>query len=452
MRLTFLGGTGTVTGSKYLVERRSSKILVDAGLYQGLKALRLRNRAELPFDPASLDAVVLTHAHIDHSGYLPVLVNQGFSGPVFCTDGTGDLCRILLPDAGHLQEEAARFANERGFSRHSPALPLYTREEAVACLASLRPRPYHKTIEASEHLSVRFSPVGHIIGASAVSIHDGQHTLTFSGDVGGYDHPVMYDPEPLRGTDWLVVESTYGNRRHPKTDPSEEIATIVNQTAERGGVILIPAFAVGRTQTVLHLLSVLRRTGRIPQLPIYMDSPMALDATQIFYDHDRDHRLSPEACRQMAEGVTLARTPRQSKAIDARSGPMIVLSASGMATGGRVLHHLKVFAPDPNNTILLVGYQAAGTRGEALLHDVDELKIHGAYVPVSAFVHRVRTMSAHADYRELVRWLRKMPGSPRRTFVTHGEPAASEAFHRRIEDELRWDARIPEYGQTVELI
>lgn len=450
VRMTFLGATGTVTGSKTLIETDRSKILVDAGLFQGLKALRERNWSPLPFEPAELDAIILTHAHVDHSGYLPVLVKKGFSGPIYCSHGTDDLARVLLPDAGHLQEEAARFANKHGFSRHSPALPLYTRDEAVSALTGLEPLDWDEERVIGD-VVFSLAPVGHIIGASSVHLDTPSGRLVFSGDVGRPTDPVHFPPRPIPKADWLVLESTYGDRRHARVDVLDELAEVINLTAERDGVVLIPAFAVGRTQMVLHLIDKLRRSGRIPELPIYMDSPMALTATEIFYAHEPEHKLTPQDCHDMAEGVTLARTPVQSKNIDTLSGPMIVISASGMATGGRVLHHLKAFASDARNTILLVGYQAAGTRGEALLSGVDELKIHGAYVPIDASVVQIKGLSAHADYLELLGWLEHLGGEPRQVFVVHGEPAASDALRRRLSDHLGWNVSVPELGQQVRL-
>ncbi len=329
-------------------------------------------------------------------------------------------------------------------------MAVYTRDDAVSTLTQLESLSWDEQVRIGD-LRLSLAPVGHIIGASSVHLDTPSGRLVFTGDVGRSVDPVFYPPRPIPKADWLVVESTYGDRRHPKLDVLDELAEVIEQTASRCGVVLIPAFAVGRTQLVLHLIDKLRRSGRIPDLPIYMDSPMALTATEIFYAHEPEHKLTRQDCRDMAEGVNLARTPMQSKHIDTLSGPMIVISASGMATGGRILHHLRAFAPDARNTILLVGYQAAGTRGEALLSGADELKIHGAYVPVDASVVQIRGMSAHADYRELLGWLERMGGEPRRVFVVHGEPAASDALRRRLSDHFDWDVRVPELGQQVRL-
>jgi metallo-beta-lactamase family protein len=396
----------------------------------------------------ALGAIVLTHAHIDHTGYLPRLWSEGYRGPVYCTHGTQDLLRVLLPDSGYLQEEAARFANRHHFSRHDPALPLYTEADAEACLSLLRSESFGKAFEAAPGIAARFSRAGHIVGSACVRLETPAGSIAFSGDVGRPADPIMRAPEPLPAADYVVVESTYGDRRHPTEAVSEALARLVSETAAKGGVILVPAFAVGRAQHLLHVLSELKRTDRIPDLPVFLDSPMAIDATDIFCQYTVDHRLTEHQCHAMCKGAITTRTPEESKAIDRRSGPMIIVSASGMATGGRVLHHLRRFLPDARNTVLMVGYQAAGTRGRALLDGAEELKIHGQYVPVHARVEQIQGLSAHADYAEMLDWLRKSAHSPRRAFVTHGEPAAAEAFQRRLREELGWDAVVPRDGST----
>jgi metallo-beta-lactamase family protein len=447
-RIRFLGAADTVTGSRYLVETDGARVLVDCGLFQGYKKLRERNWADPPFDPASLDAVLLTHAHIDHSGYLPKLVKLGFRGRVHCTSGTRDLLSILLPDSGHLQEEDAKRANKYGYTRHRPAEPLYTQADAERCLPQLGAWPLGERFEPAAGVTATFTRAGHIIGSACLALRIGGTTITFSGDVGRPNDPLMKPPAPLAATDYLVVESTYGDRRHPPADVTETLARVVNQTAEEGGVILVPSFAVGRAQHLLHLLARLRTHHRIPDVPIYLDSPMSIDATAIFRDHEDDHRISRAECDAMCRVAEYARTPDDSKAIDRRRGPMIVISASGMATGGRILHHLRRFLPDRRNTVMFVGYQAAGTRGRALVDGADEIKIHGEYVPVKARVVLAEGLSAHADYAELIAWLGQAKLSPRRVFVTHGEPAAADAFRRRLRDAFGWDAVVPDDGST----
>ncbi len=446
--IAFLGAAETVTGSRYLVHTRDARVLVDCGLFQGLKRLRQRNWANPPFEPAALDAVVLTHAHIDHSGYLPRLCKLGFTGPVYVTPGTRDLLGILLPDAGHLQEEEARHADRHGYGRHHPSLPLFTRAEAEACLDQLVAVEPSASFTPASGITARFGRNGHIIGSAWLAMRVGETALTFSGDVGRPADPIMRPPEPLPATDVLVVESTYGDRRHPQESEAEALAQIVSETARRGGVLVVPAFAVGRAQHLLYLLDRLRAERRIPELPVFLDSPMAIDATSIYCRHTADHTLSTSACERMFRGAIATHTPDESKAIDRRDGPMVIVSASGMATGGRVLHHLARFLPDPRNAVLLVGYQVAGTRGRALLDGTDELKIHGQYVAVRARVAQLASLSAHADHAELIAWLRASELSPRRVYVTHGEPAAADAFRRRLHDAFGWDAIVPTDGAS----
>jgi metallo-beta-lactamase family protein len=451
VRVTFWGAADTVTGSRFLVESGGARVLVDCGLFQGLKKLRLRNWDPFPVDPASIDAVVVTHAHIDHSGYLPALVRDGFRGPIWCTPGTADLSRILLLDSAHLHEEDARHLNKHRKSKHQPALPLYTTEDAEAALEQVRSQPLHHEFEVATGLRARFSSAGHIIGAACVHLDDGTRSIAFTGDVGRPNDPVMRAPEPPPAADHLVTESTYGNRVHPRTDPADELADVVNRTLERGGTVLLPAFAVGRTQTLLHLLAQLREAGRIPEVPTYVNSPMAVDATELFWDHPDDHRLTPEQCTEMGRGVTLVRSVEDSKALTPMDGPMIVLSASGMMSGGRVLHHLLTLAPNHRNTILITGYQAAGTRGQVLLAGERRLKIFGEYVPVRAEVASIESLSAHADADELTAWLSTVPERPSRVHVVHGEPAAADALRLRLTDELGWDVHVPDLGEACEV-
>jgi len=446
--LGFFGATGTVTGSRYLVEHNGQRVLVDCGLFQGFKKLRERNWSQPGFDAAGLRCVVLTHAHLDHSGYLPRLCRDGFAGPVYCTPGTRDLLQILLPDSGYLQEEEARHAAQYGYSRHASPEPLYTRHEAERCLERIVTVPFAERFTVSDRISAQFTRAGHIVGSASVALGLGQARLTFSGDVGRPVDPIMKPADPLGETDYLVVESTYGDRRHPSEDPAEAVATIVNTTAQKGGVLVIPAFAVGRAQHLLHILEGLKTAGRIPRLPVFLDSPMAIDATEIYRAHTEEHRLTREQCQAMCRSATFAKTSEDSKAIDAKSGPMIIISASGMATGGRVLHHLARFLPDARNTVLLVGYQGAGTRGRLLADGTDELKIHGRYVPVRARIAQAHGLSAHADYLELCSWLRESHISPKRVFVTHGEPGASDALRRRLRDTFGWESVVPDDRST----
>ncbi|MDP2311785.1 MAG: MBL fold metallo-hydrolase [Pseudomonadota bacterium] len=450
MRLTFLGAAGTVTGSKYLLEGGGSRILIDCGLFQGLKELRLRNWEAPPVDPRTLDAVVLTHAHLDHSGYLPRLVREGFKGPVWCTPGTRDLAHILLPDSAHLQDEDARFANKRGFSKHRPALPLYTPADAEAALALFQTVAYDEVIEIGG-LRIRMTPSGHMLGSACVRVEDEHTNIVFTGDVGRPDDLLFAPPRPLHDVRNLVVESTYGDRRHSPSDPSAELADVVRRVVGRGGVVMIPAFAVGRSQQILLQLARLRAAGEIPDVPVFLNSPMAIDAMQVFLEHPAEHRLTPADCEAMRHAAAWVRTPEESKKLNLRQDPMILLAGSGMMTGGRILHHLKAFGPDPRNALLLVGYQAAGTRGQALDNGAEEVKIHGEYVPIRAERVRIDGLSGHADYAELCQWLRSVEPAPRRVFVTHGDPAASDAFRRHLRDRLGWEATIPRHGEHADV-
>lgn len=450
-QLTFLGATSTVTGSRYLLQADAARVLVDCGLFQGYKPLRLRNRAPFPVDPASIDAVVLTHAHLDHSGFLPRLVRSGFSGPVWCTPATRDLCRILLPDSGRLLEEEATWAERQGSSKHHPPEALYTEADAVRCLASLRCAPFDAPFAAAPGLGVRFRPQGHILGAAAVEVGSSGTRITFSGDVGRPHDPVMQPPAPLGATDWLVVESTYGNRRHAAGGLSRELADALGRVLGRDGVAVIPAFAVGRAQLLLHVVAGLMSRGDIPQVPVYLNSPMATDVTALFARYPGEHRLDAAALVLIARTTLIVNSAEQSKALNRRRGPMIIVAASGMATGGRVLHHLVAFAPDPRNMILLSGFQAGGTRGAALARGDATVRVYGEDVPVRAEVVQLASASAHADTDELVAWLRTAPVPPRQVFVTHGEPDAADALRLRIQRELQWRACIPEFGEIADL-
>jgi len=445
--LRFLGATDTVTGSKTAIEHDGHRILVDCGLFQGIKELRQRNWERFSIDPASIDAVVLTHAHIDHSGYLPRLCRDGFTGPVFCSPGTRDLLRVLLPDSGHLQEEQARFLSRRGASRHEPVLPLYTEQEATAALTQVRPVEFGVPFDAAPGMRATLRRAGHIIGAASVRVEVANRSVTFSGDVGRRDDPLMRPPELLAATDLLVVESTYGDRRHRPTEALDQLATILDETFARSGVVVVPAFAVGRAQHLLHAVAVLAKSGRMRDVPVFLDSPMAIAATGIFVDNAGDHRLSEKECVEMCAAARYSNTPEDSKAIDARSGPMLIISASGMATGGRILHHLVRFMPDARNTILLVGFQSAGTRGRALLDGAEELKIFGDYIRVGARIAKIDGLSAHADWSEIVAWLDQSGVRPEQVFVNHGEPSAADAMRRRLADHFDWTVTLPHHGE-----
>lgn len=450
MKLAFLGAAGTVTGSRYLLEHGGARYLVDCGLFQGLKSLRLRNWDPFPVEPASIDAVILTHAHIDHSGYLPVLVKNGFRGPVYCSAATRALCEILLPDAAWLQEEQARYANRHEFSRHKPALPLFTRQDAERALRRLQPVEFHRPA-AMRGLSFELRRAGHILGASIVCLDAAGRRLVFSGDLGRPNDPVMRAPEAVEAADFLVVESTYGNRRHPVSNPEQELAAHLRRALERGGVVVIPAFAVGRAQSLLHHLARLKNGREIPDVPVYLNSPMAINATALFREYHDQHRLSPAEYEAASAVATMVHTPEESRALNERSGPMVIVSASGMATGGRVVHHIRAFAPEPRNMILFPGFQAAGTRGAAMTAGADAVKIHGEYVPVRAEVVQMDSLSAHADCAEIIRWLEGLARPPARVFITHGEPAAADEMRRRVRDALGWRCHVPELGERATL-
>ncbi|WP_233243686.1 MBL fold metallo-hydrolase [Bacterioplanes sanyensis] len=447
----FIGATGTVTGSKYVVRYGRHQVLIDCGLFQGIKNMRRRNWAELPLQPAQLDAVLLTHAHIDHSGYLPALMKQGYHGPIHCSEGSKALCKVLLPDAGYLQEEDAKYANKKKFSRHAPAEPLYTEDDARKVLRQFKAHDFGEAIELPGGLLAEFFPVGHILGASAIRLTYQGKRIIFSGDVGRSDDLIMYPPQPLPEADYLVVESTYGDRRHEYVDEHQVIADIINRTAARGGIVLMPAFAVGRAQMVLHILAQLRQQQRIPTMPIYLNSPMAIRATEIFFDFHQQHKLTQADCQLMDDITTYVKTVEESIELNNRKYPSVIISASGMASGGRVLHHLKTLVSDARNSVLFLGYQAAGTRGDAMTHGAEHIKIHGQYFPVRAEVHNLPALSSHGDYVEIIDWLKRSECQPKQVFVTHGEASAADSMRLHIQDELGWSAEVPEYLQSVEL-
>jgi metallo-beta-lactamase family protein len=439
--LQFLGGAGTVTGAMYLVRTSGGEVLLDCGLFQGLKALRLRNWGQRVANPGRIAAVVLSHAHIDHIGYLPLLVRQGFRGRVYCTAATADLARVLLPDSAHLQEEEAERANRRGYSKHHPALPLYTMADAAAALELLQERPFHQPFPVFPGGTALFRTAGHILGAATIQLELDGIRLVYSGDLGRWNQPLLPAPEPVPAADVLLLESTYGERTHP-AGAAEQLARIVTDTARRGGTLLIPAFAVDRTQEVVRLLDQLEREGRIPALPVYLDSPLAIEATEIYARH---------GAYRMPARYHFARTPVESKALNDLTGPLIIISASGMATGGRILHHLALRLPNERTTVLLVGFQSPGTRGRLLEDGAREVKMLGRMIPVRARIEKLDALSAHADRDEIMRWLEGFERPPRVTYLVHGEPSAASALRDAIRERLGWSVQVADDGATVAL-
>jgi metallo-beta-lactamase family protein len=463
--LEFWGGVGTVTGSKYLIESDRGRVLVDCGLFQGLKELRERNWQDPPFDPASLDAVLITHAHIDHTGYLPRLVAQGFKNPIYCSRGTADLLKILLPDAARLQEEDAAYRNRHNLTKHSPALPLYTEEDARAAIQLIHPlENTGEAMEVAPGIRASFRIAGHILGSSLVLVeiegagNDGKgRRVLFSGDLGHYDQPIIHDPAPPPACDYLLVESTYGDRLHDTEKPQDALTRIINDAVARKGAVLIPAFAIGRTQELIYLIRELEDKKRIPILPVRVDSPMAAAATQA-YSHRREEQdeeyasiLARREHPLRTHSMVTASSRDESKRLNNEQGTRVIISASGMMTGGRVLHHARRILPDHNATIVFVGYQAAGTTGRRILDGQREVKIMGQFVPVRCKIERIGGFSAHADWKEVLRWLEGLPAAPRRVFNTHGEPEAAEAMRDHIAERFGWRVDVPQYGDKVEL-
>ncbi|WP_291013642.1 MBL fold metallo-hydrolase [Hydrogenophaga sp.] len=447
--LRFLGAAGTVTGSKYLVEHDGHSLLVDCGLFQGYKQLRLRNRDPLPVIPKQIHAVLLTHAHLDHSGYLPLLAKEGFRGKVWATPATRDLAQILLPDSGHIQEADADFANRHGSSKHAPALPLYTEADAVKSLKLFRTADIGQAFEPIPGWIAHFSGAGHILGAASLLLEVGGRRILFSGDLGRPDDAVMKAPDAPPAADAVICESTYGDRVHPDEDVFAELGPALKACAARGGAAVVPAFAVGRAQALLHAIAELKSHGDLPRdLPVYLDSPMAINTTELYLKHMGEHRLNASQCHAMDSVAKMTRTVDESKAIALQHGPKVILSASGMATGGRILHHLIQYLGDHRNLIVLTGYQAPGTRGASLAGGATQLRIFGQDVPVRAEVVQLTSASAHADSNQLMAWLQAMPSAPHRVFVTHGDLEAADRLRYRIEHELHWQALVPEHGST----
>ena len=450
-RLQFLGANGTVTGSRYLVHAGRRRILVDCGLFQGYKPLRLRNWAPFPVDPASIDAVVLTHAHLDHSGYLPRFARSGFKGPVWCTHATKSLCGILLPDSGRLLEEEAGYANRAGTSKHHPAEPLYTEQEANSSLRQLRGVGFGETFEPVPGVKASLRLQGHILGASAVTLEYQGTRISFSGDLGRPHDPVMLAPLPPADSDWIVTESTYGDRTHPQETLKAELGEALRRVAARVGIVVIPAFAVGRAQLLLHIIAQLQSSGQAPAVPVYLNSPMATGVTDLYRKYPDLHRIDSAGLDALERMTRVVSSAEESKALNRRKGPMVIVSASGMVTGGRVLHHLIAFAPDPKNAIILCGFQAGGTRGAAIAAGASTVRIYGQDVPIRAEVVQLSAASAHADAGEILDWLRSAPRRPLGVFVTHGEPDAADALRVRIQRELGWTAHVPEHLEYADL-
>jgi metallo-beta-lactamase family protein len=461
MEISFHGGAGTVTGSRHLLEVHSKRILVDAGMFQGLKRLRELNWKKPSFDPRKIDHLLLTHTHIDHAGYLPRLVREGYRGPVHCTRATRDLAEVLLMDSAKIQEEDAKYANKKGFSKHKPALPLYTSRDVKRAIKLFRPVRYGHWIELAPALRARFLQAGHILGSALVQVEAGNEghspvRFVFSGDLGRYDMPLHPDPVPLPECDVLVVESTYGDRRHDHATVLEQIRKPFRETFDAGGVVLIPAFAVGRTQQVTLILRELMKDGKLPEVPIHIDSPMAVDSTHIYSRYMDEHNL--DACigedgrsRLFPRNVFFHRTVAQSKRLNNMKGPRVILSASGMMTGGRVLHHLRRRLPDPRNLLCLVGYQATGTRGRRMLNGQRSIRIHGGEVEVRARFMTLNGLSGHADRDELLRWIGSADTAPSTVFVTHGEPEASDALAEAVRGKMGVRTIAPELGEEFDL-
>jgi metallo-beta-lactamase family protein len=465
--IEFWGGVGTVTGSKYLVQTSKGRVLVDCGLFQGLKELRERNWQEPPFDPHSLNAVLITHAHIDHTGYLPRLVKHGFRGPVYCSRGTADLLKILLPDSGRLQEEDADFRNRHNLTKHKPALPLYTEDDAYDSLKLLEPLENDgEPVQVAPGIRASFRVAGHILGSSLVLLELDQTgkgsrelRILFSGDLGHYDQPIIRDPVPPPPADYLLVESTYGDRLHDSEDPKLALARIINDAAQRQAPLLIPAFAVGRTQELVYLIRELEDENAIPILPVVVDSPMAAAATAVYSkrkeEHDEEYAsiLTQQKHPLRTRSMNTASSREESKRLNDAKGARVIISASGMMTGGRVLHHAMRMVPDPEATIVFVGFQAAGTTGRRILDGEPEVKILGQWVPVRCRTARIGGFSAHADWGEVLRWLEGMDtGIPLKTFLTHGEPEAANAMAGHIKERFGWTTHVPQYGERVDLV
>lgn len=448
MDVGFLGGAGTVTGSKFLIHENGTRVLIDCGLFQGLKELRLLNWSDFPFNPVDIDAVILTHSHLDHSGALPLLVKKGFKGSIYCSEPTQELTKTILLDSAKIQEEDAEYANKKGFSKHHPALALYTTEDVEKTLPLMKVVKLHQQFKLGS-LSVNFFSSGHILGASSVLISNGSKSIYFSGDLGRNNDPLMWPPEPPPECDYIVMESTYGDREHSVQSSKTVLKDCITQVVHSQGVLLIPSFAVGRAQNLIYEISMLKRAGEVPPIPVYLNSPMGSEVSGFYENHPTFHRLGPDEFTRVMSEIKTIKTSDESRALNEQKGPMVIIAASGMLTGGRVLHHLKAFSKDSNNIILLAGFQSPGTRGWSLLNGSKELKVHGSYIDVNCKVITSDSFSAHADRRDLLNWLRSTVNKPKKVFLVHGEPSAMDSLRLRIQDHIGYEVVIPKMNQFL---
>lgn len=460
-KLTFWGATGTVTGSRFHLEIEGKNLLIDCGMFQGPKEVRLKNWEEFPVAPSKFDLVLLTHAHIDHSGYLPKFVREGFKGKIICTHATAELCKIMLKDSAHIQEEDAKWANKKGYSKHSPAEPLYTMKDAENTLDLFQPVHYGDFYRISDETRIKFHDSGHILGSALIDIKtktsERSRKILFSGDLGRPEIPVLNEPDQVYNVDHLILESTYGQRLHESSEPIDDLVDVINRSMQRGGSLTIPAFSVGRTQTLLYLLRLLEEEGKIDSYPIFVDSPMAINALQVFEDHIPDFdlfaRMQKMAGKELfrPKDLRICRTREESMSINAHRSGCIIISASGMVTGGRIVHHLKQRLPDHKNTVLLIGYQAMGTRGRTIQEKKRSVKIHGQQIPINAHIEMIDGFSGHADYNEMLAWLMPFNKKPKNVFLVHGEDEASQSMAHKINQTFNWNVTVPKFGESFEL-
>lgn len=451
MKITFLGAVEEVTGSRYFIESEEKKILVDCGFFQGDKKLSARNLEPFPVDPGSIDAVMLTHAHIDHTGYIPALVKNGFKGKIYCTKATYALCSILLVDSGAIQEQDAKRAYGNQDSSSPSTQPLYTAMDATYALSFFHTLDYHEVVNIGKSLTVHLVPAGHILGASCVVLSDGKQTITFSGDLGRPRDPIMKAPSHIKQTDFLVLESTYGDRLHGQGDPIKELGDAIHKTVARGGVVIIPVFAVARAQMILYCLYQLKQQKAIPEIPIFLDSPMAINVTKLYASFSDEHKLSPALCKEIFSVATYTPTVNESKQIDEAHNSSIIVAGSGMADGGRVQHHLQHFISNPKNTVVFVGFQAEGTDGRALVDGAKDIEIYDKVYTVRANIQMIDSLSAHADYSEILEWLGYFECAPKKVFISHGEAASAQSLKKKIEELFGWSVEIPTYLESFDL-